>query len=586
LEADFEGLDSKKDIPLLPDCNVTSATSKLIVQNMDPFFNTKETLSQPRLILKQMGGGFIVLPNSVFVSADTSSRKLGVVLPRVSLPDNAIRSVDSVEILFQPNPRDQRTVQAVAKITETKDSQGQTCIVIPEQFVELSPFVLKGLSAVDVLLQDVTKEDIDAAVALVNRQDSQDIFKTYGPNNDSMLMTLCCKKDDTPTIRAQVFALSARILSEKDNSLRQNLVMKNASGLSALDYTTVTNNARIAVYLAEIFYNLGQDIFCRDTSGNTILHVMARKGDSVAPTLETLLGLRFRHGNGGKVYTSNVSNGKEFLPLHIAAMSTKCPHNTIRILRNNFEQSFLARTSDGSLPLHLACQYSMDPNLLAALLYFGKASVVNERRTDGFTPLHLVAARNEARDVKLGLIPLDEVTQVRMIKLLLDHGADKNLTVEDYRPVDLIKPDRAHALQQFRLNSLARKQDRMMYAGGVSPPYMCDSPSQLSCGDRSPVMSQPSPTGPNDPFLSNGMYSDSEASPNPHQMSSWQQSPYAYHYSPSAHNGSVSSGVDNFSGASDESDEDNNSGELDAIAQVLITHPSIQAAIEAATRIN
>ena len=50
----------------------------------------------------------------------------------------------------------------------------------------------------------MTKADIDAAVALVNRQDSQDIFKTYGPNNDSMLMTLCCKKDDTPTIRAQV----------------------------------------------------------------------------------------------------------------------------------------------------------------------------------------------------------------------------------------------------------------------------------------------------------------------------------------------------------------------------------------------
>ena len=52
--------------------------------------------------------------------------------------------------------------------------------------------------------QDVTKVDIDAAVALVNRQDSHDIFKTYGPNNDSMLMTLCCKKDDTTTIRAQV----------------------------------------------------------------------------------------------------------------------------------------------------------------------------------------------------------------------------------------------------------------------------------------------------------------------------------------------------------------------------------------------
>jgi hypothetical protein len=61
----------------------------------------------------------------------------------------------------------------------------------------------------------------------------------------------------------------------------------------------------------------------------------------------------------------------------------------------------------------------------------------------------------------------------------------------------------------------------MMFAGGVSPPYLgsCDSPGQVSCGDRSPVMSQPSPTGSNDPFLSNAIYSsDSDASPNPQQV--------------------------------------------------------------------
>ena len=47
-----------------------------------------------------------------------------------------------------------------------------------------------------------------------------------------------------------------------------------------------------------------------------------------------------------------------------------------------------------------------------------------------------------------------------MIRLLLEHGADKNLTVEDYRPVDLIKSERIQALAQFRLNSLGgRKQD-------------------------------------------------------------------------------------------------------------------------------
>jgi len=60
----------------------------------------------------------------------------------------------------------------------------------------------------------------------------------------------------------------------------------------------------------------------------------------------------------------------------------------------------------------------------------------------------------------------------------------------------------------------------MMFAGGVSPPYGgCDSPGGASCDDRSPLMSQPSPTSYNDPFLGTAIYSsDSEASPNPHQV--------------------------------------------------------------------
>jgi hypothetical protein len=65
------------------------------------------------------------------------------------------------------------------------------------------------------------------------------------------------------------------------------------------------------------------------------------------------MSLRFRHGTGGKVYSGNVTNGKDFLPIHIAAMSTKCPQNILRILRDDFEQSVYGRTSDGSLPLHL-----------------------------------------------------------------------------------------------------------------------------------------------------------------------------------------------------------------------------------------
>jgi hypothetical protein len=41
---------------------------------------------------------------------------------------------------------------------------------------------------------------------------------------------------------------------------------------------------------------------------------------------------------------------------------------------------------------------------------------------------------------------LDEVTQTRMIKLLLEHGADESKSVENLRPADLVKADRVHAL--------------------------------------------------------------------------------------------------------------------------------------------
>ena len=103
-----------------------------------------------------------------------------------------------------------------------------------------------------------------------------------------------------------------------------------------------------------------------------------------------------------------------------------------------------SQTADGSLPIHLACQYSTDPTMVATLLYYNRC-VINARRNDGLTALHMVASRNEARDKKLGLIPLSEDTQIRMIRLLLDHGADRNLQVEGYRPVDLIAENRNRA---------------------------------------------------------------------------------------------------------------------------------------------
>ena len=64
------------------------------------------------------------------------------------------------------------------------------------------------------------------------------------------------------------------------------MTQKNPALLSALDYTGVANNPRIAAFLAELYYILGEDVTSPDTSGNTLLHMIARKGDCSAPTLE------------------------------------------------------------------------------------------------------------------------------------------------------------------------------------------------------------------------------------------------------------------------------------------------------------
>ena len=112
----------------------------------------------------------------------------------------------------------------------------------------------------------------------------------------------------------KVFALVNRILSQTNPNTRANVIQKNSSGLSALDYTTVTNNRRLATFLADLYYVMGEDPTCPDLSGNTLLHMLARKGDASVDTLRALIALRYsQDGNDHTevnisfVYCSNLT---------------------------------------------------------------------------------------------------------------------------------------------------------------------------------------------------------------------------------------------------------------------------------------
>ena len=86
----------------------------------------------------------------------------------------------------------------------------------------------------------------------------------------------------------KVFALVTRILSQPDPGTRMNLVQKTRDDLSALDYSGVANNPRLACFLAELFYILGEDVTSPDKQGNTLLHMVAARGDQCGPTMEVL----------------------------------------------------------------------------------------------------------------------------------------------------------------------------------------------------------------------------------------------------------------------------------------------------------
>ena len=150
------------------------------------------------------------------------------------------------------------------------------------------------------------------------------------------------------------------------------------------------------------------------------------------------------------MFRTDIRNVKQELPIHIAARNDKCHTQVIQLLSQDFPRCFAMASRDGSLPIHTACQRTKDTTLIATLLYYNR-SVVNVPRGDGFTPLHLICARHDINDPSIGLIPLDEDTQVRMIKVLLDHGADKTMRVENYLPGNLLKKDRTKVAHLLKL---------------------------------------------------------------------------------------------------------------------------------------
>ena len=203
------------------------------------------------------------------------------------------------------------------------------------------------------LLEQTTTEERTDAQTLVGRKSLEQLTSGVGPHKDTVLSVLCAQRNPTQPgqLYAQIHALVNRLVSHPERRIRHTVFNLNRNGISAFEISAITNNSIVACYLAEVMYNHTdhrdealERLLCKDTHGNTLLHLLARKGDSNKTTLEGLLNLSL---SDGSYLLQIVPNKRGQYPLHIAAQSATHQPATIRLLYDRQPHSISLADCDG-----------------------------------------------------------------------------------------------------------------------------------------------------------------------------------------------------------------------------------------------
>ena len=279
-----------------------------------------------------------------------------------------------------------------------------------------------------------------------------------------------------------------------DKRVKHTVFSLNNNQISAFEISAITNNSLVACYLAEVMYNLTDEaeralhiLNCRDMQGNTIIHLLARKGDSNKATLKSLLDLCL--SDGSKMFNLLPNSRKQY-PMHIAAQSLKNQPETIKLLYENKQKSFEVMDDEGMTALHYACQRSTDVELVRTILSYKKDNI-NVINKDGLSALDLISRRSSVTAESQGLFLIEKIQQQEIIKLIKNNGGTTGK-----QPIEKHFP----ACEYLRVNtSCAMEYPGQVDGSSPSPPSACSmSPMGSPYSGQNSVGS---PINISDPFL-------------------------------------------------------------------------------------
>eukprot|EP00092_Neocalanus_flemingeri_P034218 GFUD01037214.1.p1 GENE.GFUD01037214.1~~GFUD01037214.1.p1 ORF type:complete len:697 (+),score=154.28 GFUD01037214.1:107-2197(+) len=360
----------------------------------------------------------------------TWSNKHEICIDRCQLPDETYYGEEAVGnkvqlfIQLNPNIKELKSFLADVKTEIDADSQRKIHFIGP---IVISLKTELADSQEKYLLEKTTMEERVAAFNLVNQKEMSQLTSGIGPHKDTVLSVLCAQRSpaNPGQTYAQIHAVIQRLITHPDKKVKQTVFKLNNNQISAFEIAAITNNSVVACYLAEIMYNLTDDtrtalriLNCKDTQGNTIIHLLARKGDSNHMTMKALLDMRLTDGT--KAFNI-ISNSKKQFPMHIATQNVKNQPETIRILYQSMPRSFEVMDDDGMTALHYACQRTTDVELVRTVLSYKKDNV-NVRTKDGLTALDLITQRTRVTTQTQGMFAIEPKQQEEIVQLIRNNG--------------------------------------------------------------------------------------------------------------------------------------------------------------------